>query len=132
MAFTLDQVHPVSTNESTARQMFRTRQEGHCPCFDLATIRQERNVKRVRLSCAVCAVEESVLRKLKIKTSRMFSTGQKGMAYCKRCKLPAHNTIPSTAIRLIKGCENLTCFEIMHLPSNHDLWFKYNGAKGKH
>ena len=46
------------------------------------------------------------------------------MVYFDHRKLTAHNTVPNTEIGKVGGCENLTCFEIMHLQSNEDLWYK--------
>ena len=104
----------------------RLRRDGYCPCLDLSELKQQQNFKWVRLSCAVCAVEEASRRALKIKTPRMFSIKQQGIDYCEQCKLPAHNTLSNTEIRKLEGDENHTCFEIMHLQSNEDLRYKYD------
>ena len=62
---------------------------------------------------------------LKINTSMMFSINKKGVYLCYQCKLPAHTTVSNTEIRKVEDYNNLTCFEIMHLKSNEDIWYKY-------
>ena len=105
-----------------AYDIIRLRRDGHSPCLGLSKLKQQQNVKQVLLGCSVYAVEEASRSALKIKTPLMFSITQQGMAYCEHCKLPAHNTVLNTAIGKVEGCDNLTCFEIMHLQSNEYFW----------
>ena len=63
-----------------AFDIMRLRRDENCPCLDISELKQQRNVKRVRLSCAVCAVEESARHALKIETPRIFSIKQQGVA----------------------------------------------------
>ena len=71
----------------------RLRRDRHCPCLGLFELKHKQNVKLVRLSYAVCEVGESARRALKIKTYRMLSIKKQGMAYCEKCKIPAHITV---------------------------------------
>ena len=48
-------------------EIMRLRRDEHCPCLDLSEIKQQRNVKQICLSCAVCEIEEAARRALKIK-----------------------------------------------------------------
>ena len=107
-----------------ASNIMRLRLYRHCPCFNISELKQKLNFKRVRRGCAACEVEEAARRALNINTPRMFYIKQQGVAYCDQCKLPSHNDVSNTAIRKVKGYENLTCFEIIHLQSNKDLWYK--------
>jgi hypothetical protein len=61
-----------------------------------------------------------------MKPRRMFSMGMKGMSYCQVCNMAAHVTIPKTKISTVDGHDQLTCFEIMHLPQNERVWFRYD------
>ena len=83
--------------DNIAYEITRLRRDGNCPCLDLSELKQEQDVKRVCLICAVCALEEAARRALKIKTPRMFSIKQIGVSYCEQFKLPAHNTVSNTA-----------------------------------
>ena len=40
--------------------------------------------------------------------------------------MEADVTIPKTKISSVDGHDQLTCFEIMHLPQNDKLWFRYD------
>ena len=87
----------------------------HWPWLDIYELQQQRNFKSAPLSCALCAVEEYASCASKINTYRIFPIKQPGMAYGDYFKLSAHNTVSNAAIRNVEGCENLTCFKIVHL-----------------
>ena len=105
--------------------IMRLRQYGHCPCLYLSEPKQQWNFKLFCLICVVCAVEDSARCSLKINKPRTFYINQQGMAYCDQCTLPSHSTMTNTSIRKVEDCEYLTCFEIIHMQSNEDLWYKY-------
>ena len=44
----------------------------------------------------------------------------KRMAYCNKCHMAAHVSVPTTYVTQVTGVEIMTCFEIMHIK---DMFF---------
>ena len=77
---------------------------------------------RLRLSCAVCSIEEKSKWSLKIKTTRHFSQKMKGMAYWNECHMASHVSVLTTSVSLLTGVEIFTWFEIMHIKDMEMFW----------
>ena len=105
-----------------ASDTMRLRQDGQSPCLDLSEPKHQQNVRQICLSCSMCEFEEASRLALNIKTPHMFSIRKQGTDYCEHCNLPAHNTVSNAAISKVEGCDNLTCFESMHLQSSEEFW----------
>ena len=109
----------VANIKSNTMRLIR---DGHFPHLIIFELKQQQNAKRFCLICSVCEVEEDTRHTMNINTPSMFSIKKQVMSHCDKSKLPSHNTVSIPTIIKVEGCENLTCFEFIHLKSNKELW----------